>query len=147
MNVSGYSRSTIPMLLLGALLLVSAACRPGGDSPEEDFAQRYRAAQQSGDPEAMLALYHWHKVEDSHRFFVRQAIEHEFEYPVLSIRFSPPEADDTYRYTYQGQDYVPNLPTATRVEIAFDSPEHMHISSLLGLHEGKLYFINPQPAD
>ncbi|WOO41895.1 hypothetical protein [Rubellicoccus peritrichatus] len=130
------------------LTLGCSAPKEGRDSLEREFAKRYRDAHASGEVDNMMALFWWKGVSDGEtRFFVKQALVQEIDYPIKAIYFEDLGPDGGFDYEFQGERYHPNLKPYSRFVIEFAIEERLTSSFILGKHEERLFFVNAAPVE
>ncbi len=139
------SRKIVSLSLL-ALLSVLAACSADSDAPaRETFIAQWKQAHAAGDADALMGLYCWDGVEDSHRSFVRQSVIYDCELPLASVEIIPLQDASDFDYTHEGQRFGPNLEPVATLEVVFANDERLHVQHPLGRQEGQYLMVNPRP--
>ena len=133
------------ILSLHLFIAILCFCGCGGKKMEPKelaFIERYQGAHASGDSTEMMKLHWLEGVRDEDQTLLRYAIAQELTYPIAAIQFADLEPDDTIDFTFEGQEWGPNLKPVKRVIVIFDTPERLHSSFLLGEKNHEYYFVN-----
>ena len=133
-----------------SVLLSACTSGPQDSSSLEDFAERFREANDAENVEPMLALYELEGSSKRTISLLRNALLFELGLPIQSIEFEPLSGapEEQISFTHQGIRYGPTLQPKLRMQVRYATEDGLASNYTIGKNaEDNWRIVSSRPSE